>query len=86
MTLLVDAVNADAPYMSTLWKDGEIVGETTSGNFGYRVNKSIALGMVRVDLADPDTELEVEIFGKKYRAIVQADAPLWDPDNKRLRA
>ncbi|MGH1464640.1 MAG: GcvT family protein [Cognatishimia sp.] len=86
VTLLVDAVNADAPYMSTLWKDGEIVGETTSGNFGYRVNKSIALGMVRVDLADPDTELEVEIFGKKYRAIVQADAPLWDPDNKRLRA
>ncbi len=86
VTLLVEAGAADAPYMSCLWKDGQIVGETTSGDWGYRVNASIALGMVRADLASPGTELEVEIYGAKYRAVVQPDQPLWDPENLRLRA
>ncbi|UYV37472.1 FAD-dependent oxidoreductase [Rhodobacteraceae bacterium D3-12] len=86
VTLIVDAGEADAPYMSTLWHNGEIVGETTSGDWGHRIGKSIALGMVRVDLSTPGTELEVEIYGQRYRATVQPDAPLWDPQNQRLRA
>ena len=86
VTLIVDACDADAPYMSTLWHDGVVVGETTSGDWGYRVNASIALGMVRADLAVAGTELQVEIFGTKHRAVVQPDAPLWDPQNHRLRA
>ncbi|WP_417817197.1 GcvT family protein [Tritonibacter scottomollicae] len=86
VTLVVEAGEADAPYMSCLWKDGQIVGETTSGDWGYRVGASIALGMVRADLATPGTELEVEIYGRKHRATVQPDQPLWDPHNERLRA
>lgn len=86
VTLIVDAGDTDAPYMSCIWKDGEIVGETTSGGWGYRVNASIALGMVRADLAIPGTELEVEIYGEKCRAVVQEDQPIWDPANERLRA
>ena len=86
VTLIVDAGEADAPYMSTLWHDGQIVGETTSGGWGYRVNASIALGMLRSDLAVSGTELEVEIYGQRCRAVVQPDQPLWDPDNARLRA
>ncbi|MBZ8118489.1 FAD-dependent oxidoreductase [Roseovarius sp. LXJ103] len=84
--LIVEAGDADAPYMSTLWHNGEVVGETTSGDWGYRVGASIALGMVRTDLAAPGTELEVEIYGHRHRATVQTDAPLWDPQNERLRA
>jgi dimethylglycine dehydrogenase len=84
--LLVDAGEQDAPYMSTLWHDGSVVGETTSGDWGYRVNASIALGMIRADLAVPGTELKVDIFGKMCRAVVQPDQPLWDPQNERLRA
>ncbi|MBY6135808.1 FAD-dependent oxidoreductase [Nocardioides marinus] len=86
VTLIVEAGDADAPYMSCIWKDGEIIGETTSGDWGYRVNASIALGMIRADLAVPGTEVEVEIYGRKYPAVVQEDQPLWDPDNSRLRA
>ncbi|APG48581.1 GcvT family protein [Phaeobacter porticola] len=86
VTLKVDAGEADAPYMSCIKKDGEIVGETTSGDWGYRVNASVALGMVRADLATPGTELEVEIYGESCRAVVQPDAPMWDPNNDRLRA
>ncbi|MBO9406938.1 FAD-dependent oxidoreductase [Shimia sp. R9_1] len=86
VTLVVEAGDADAPYMSCIWHGDQIVGETTSGGWGHRVNASIALGMVQADLAKPGTELEVEIYGEKYRAVVQEDQPLWDPANERLRA
>jgi dimethylglycine dehydrogenase len=72
--------------MSCIWHGEEIVGETTSGAWGYRVGKSIALGMIRAELANPGTELEVEIYGQKCRAVVEQDQPLWDPENERLRA
>ncbi|MEO1537983.1 MAG: FAD-dependent oxidoreductase [Pseudomonadota bacterium] len=86
VTLKVEANGVDAPYMSTLWHDGKVVGETTSGAWGYRVNASIALGMLRADLTEVGTELEVDIFGERRRAVVQPDAPLWDPENERIRA
>ena len=86
VTMIVDAGDSDAPYMSTVWKGDEVVGETTSGGFGYRVNKSIALGVVRADLSAPGTELEVEIYGERRKATVQEDKPLWDPENERIRA
>ena len=86
VTLVVDAGDQDAPYMSTVWNGDEVVGETTSGDWGYRVNKSIALGVVKAELAVPGTELEVEIFGKRCKAVVQEDQPIWDPENERLRA
>ncbi len=86
VTLTVDAGAADAPYMSTLWHDGKVVGETTSGAWGYRVGASVALGMLRTDLAMPGTELEVDIYGRRHRAVVQPDGPLWDPENSRIRA
>ena len=86
VTMLVDAPIADAPYMSTVWKDGEVVGETTSGDYGYRVGASIALGTIRTDCTAPGTEVEVEIFGQRCKAVVQEDKPLWDPENERIRA
>ena len=72
--------------MSTIWYDGKIVGETTSGAFGYRVGKSIALCVLRSDVAAAGTEVEVEIFGQRCKATVQLDQPLWDANNDRLRA
>ena len=84
--LQVQAGECDAPYMSTLWHQGEIVGETTSGAWGYRVNHSVALGMLRADLAVAGTEIEVEIYGQRHTAVVQPDGALWDPKNQRIRA
>ena len=85
VTLIVEAGPWDAPYMSTIWHGGEVVGETTSGTFGHRIAKSIALGMVQSHLSVPGTEVEVEIFGQRCKAVVQEDKPLWDPGNERLR-
>jgi dimethylglycine dehydrogenase len=44
------------------------------------------LGILRTDLAVPGTEIEVEIYGQRHKAVVQEDQPLWDPKNERLRA
>ncbi|WP_333712694.1 GcvT family protein [Yoonia sp.] len=87
VTLTLDQAGpSDAPYMSTLWVGDQVVGETTSGAWGYRVNKSIALGMLRADLAVPGAKVEVDIYGIRYPATIHADAPLWDPENARIRA
>jgi len=83
--LIVNGCDYDAPYMSNIWRGQELVGETTSSAWGYRINKSIALAMVRADLCQPGTSLQVEIYGQLYDAIVQQDRPLWDPENLRLK-
>ena len=85
-TMIVEVGEHDAPYMSTVWKNGEVVGETTSGGWGYRTGCSIALGVVPADCTEPGTALEVEIYGQRFKATVQPDQPLWDPLNDRLKA
>ncbi len=76
--------DADALGNNALLQNGELIGRATGGNFGFRVNKSLALAMLRPELARPGTELEIEILGKRYPAAVIPDSP-FDPDNERLR-
>ena len=85
-TLKVNANGADAPYMANVWNGGTIVGEVTSGGYGYRTGQSIALASIRADLATPGTALEVEIFGDRRPAEVADGQALWDPGNERIRA
>ena len=42
------------------------------------------MGMVRPDLDNPGTQLEIDILGKTYAATVIPDSP-FDPKNERLR-
>ena len=79
-----DVEDADALGNNALLKNGELIGRATGGGFGFRVNKSLALGMVRPDLAAANTELEIDILGKTYAAVVVPDSP-FDPKNERLR-
>lgn len=85
VTLTIDGGTCDAPYMATIWQGDTPVGEVTSAAWGYRVGQHVALGMVRRDLAEAGTGLEVEIFGKRFPAELQPDGPLWDAKNERLR-
>jgi len=39
---------------------------------------------VRPELAEPGSEMSIEILGKAYRATVIEDSP-FDPKNERLR-
>lgn len=83
--LLVDADDADAAAVSIVFQKDLMVGLVTSGGYGYRLRRSIALAYVRTDLARPGTELAIEILGQRRRAIV-AEEPLYDPQNLRLKA
>ena len=79
-----DVEDADALGNNALLKDGELIGRATGGGYGFRVGKSLALGMVKPELAEPGSRLEIEILGKTYAATVVTDSP-FDPGNERLR-
>jgi dimethylglycine dehydrogenase len=83
--LLVEAGDADAAAVSIVYRGEERVGLVTSGGYGYRLNRSIALAYVRADLTAPGSELEVEILGERRPALVGRE-PLYDPHNLRLRS
>jgi dimethylglycine dehydrogenase len=85
-TLVIEAAEHDPPYMATIWHQGQVVGELTSGYWGHRVGACIGLGMLKAEVNQPGTAVEVEIFGARYPAKVMADEPLWDPKNERIRA
>ena len=76
--------DADARGSEPVTRGGVSVGRTTSGGYGWRTGKSLALAMVRPDCAAPGSELEIRILGEPHPAIVIADSP-FDPDNKALR-
>jgi dimethylglycine dehydrogenase len=86
VTLLLEESGCDAPYMATLWKGNQIVGEVTSGAWGYRVGRSIALAMVKCEFSEAQTEVEVDVFGKRICAVVQESQVLWDNKNQRIKA
>jgi dimethylglycine dehydrogenase len=83
--LLVEAADADATAVSVVYGGGQVVGLATSGGYGYRIKRSIALAYLRTEFAVPGTGVEVEILGERRRALV-ASEPLYDPHNLRLRA
>ena len=76
---------ADAPFCAPIRSNGEIVGLATSGGWSYTLEKSIALGYVRTDLAQPGAKLDIDILGQRCPATVGQE-PLYDHNNSRLRA
>ena len=64
---------------------GELVGRATSGGYGWRVGKSLALAMVKPEHADEGTRLKIKILGDLYDATVVPESP-HDPENISLRS
>jgi dimethylglycine dehydrogenase len=64
---------------------GAIVGRATSGYYGHVLQKSLAIGYLRSELATPGIELGIEILGDRRRATVLIDSP-FDPNNQELKA
>jgi dimethylglycine dehydrogenase len=81
----VTDADSDTRGSEPIYSKGKLVGRATNGGFGWRVNKSLALGMVRPELATLDTELEIKILDKTFKASVIAESP-YDADNLKLRA
>lgn len=62
--------------------DGAPVGIVTSGGFGPSVDRPIAMGYVRADLAAPGTKIDLMVRGKARPAEV-CDLPFVQPNYKR---
>ncbi len=77
----VDARGSEA----ILNEAGDVVGRATSGGFGWRIGKSLALAMLSPDYAAVGTKLKIKILGDHYDAEVVGESP-FDPDNAALRA
>ena len=76
--------DADARGSEPIYRGAELVGRCTSGGFGWRVGKSLALAMVKPELGQTSSELEIAILGRRHKATVIPDSP-FDPTNERLR-
>jgi dimethylglycine dehydrogenase len=66
-------------------KNGAMIGRTTSGGYGWRTGKSLALAMVKPEFSHVGDEVDVRILGETRRAIVIPDSP-YDPQNGALRS
>ena len=85
VTLEVHGVtDADARGSEPILENGELVGRGTSGGYGWRVGKSLALGMVRPEFSELGQELDIIILGKPHRATIIPESP-YDPENARLK-
>ena len=85
VTLEVDEIkDADVLGNNAVTIEGRLIGRATGGNFGYRVNKSLALAMLDIEKAEVGTRCSIDILGEIHPATVIADSP-FDPKNERLR-
>jgi dimethylglycine dehydrogenase len=85
LTFEVDARDADAIGDEPIWHDGKAVGWVTSGAYGHRIGRSLALGYVPAELAAAGTGFEIEIIGERLKAVPQKAAP-FDPSASRMRS
>jgi dimethylglycine dehydrogenase len=77
----VDARGSEAIFDES----GALAGRATSGGFGWRLGKSIALAMLKPEYAAVGTKLKIRILGTSYDAEVVEESP-FDTDNALLRA
>ncbi|MBG1231596.1 GcvT family protein [Aestuariivirga litoralis] len=93
VALALEDTSADAPMIyheEPVYRDGVIVGSTTSGAFGHRMGLSLGLayvkneGGVTAEWINAGT-WEVELAWKKYPAKVQLQS-FYDPKSERIKA
>jgi dimethylglycine dehydrogenase len=84
VTFTVDAGDADAIGDEPIWHEGRVVGWVTSGGYGHRSQRSLALGYIPASLAGASDGFEIEIIGERRRARRES-AAVYDPDGVRMR-
>ena len=72
-----------------IYRNGELVGYTTSAAYGHTLGGSVALGFVNHDSGVDSAfvsggHYEIEVAGKRYRASASL-RPLYDPKSARVR-
>uniref|UniRef100_A0A8C4KW95 Dimethylglycine dehydrogenase, mitochondrial n=1 Tax=Equus asinus TaxID=9793 RepID=A0A8C4KW95_EQUAS len=84
LTLATDDVDPEGN--ESIWYDGKVVGNTTSGSYSYSIQRSLAFAYVPVELGKVGQQVEVELLGKNYPAvIIQEPLVLTEPTRNRLK-
>ena len=79
-----DVKDADALGNNPIYFNDQVIGRATGGNFGFRLNKSLMLGMIKPEFAKVGTKLSTDILGTNHLLTVIEESP-YDPENKLLR-
>ena len=85
VTMVIDTKDIDVTNDEAIMQGNKCVGYITSGGYAHHVQKSMALGYVPIELSKHDTNLEVEINGKLYKAKV-TDKPLYDANGGKMKS
>jgi heterotetrameric sarcosine oxidase gamma subunit len=73
-----------------IWRDGRLVGRTTSGAYGHHLGRAVALGYVHDDGGVDSSfvksvRYEIEVAGVRHAATASLE-PLYDPRSLRIKA
>jgi dimethylglycine dehydrogenase len=79
----VEAQDADVRGGEPIFLGDTCVGVTTSGGYGYAVEKSLGFGYVPPEQAAPGSVIDIGLLDARCRATVLAE-PIYDPANERL--
>ena len=85
VTLEVKATDADASGFEPVWVNGKRVGFVTSGGYGHRVRKSLAMCLINAELANVGQECNLHVVGKEHKATVISPSP-YDPNGELMRS
>lgn len=85
VAMTIDCVISPAHSGDSIYVGDKLMGTITSGAYGHRVKKNIAYAFVEPELSAIGTNLEVEILGQKYPAVVTKSC-LYDPDNSLVKS
>lgn len=82
---VTDIEDADASGSEPIFlPDGTPIGRVTSGAYGYTVEKSLALAMIKTEHAAAGQAVDVAILGRPHRGVILAEPP-FDPQGEILR-
>ena len=83
--LEVDAGRADCLGNEPVFVDGQLAGLTSSGGYGFAMQKSLAFAYIQPRVLGDNARIEIEIRGERRSSRIIAQ-PVWDPNNERLRS
>uniref|UniRef100_A0A8C4DBX8 Dimethylglycine dehydrogenase n=1 Tax=Dicentrarchus labrax TaxID=13489 RepID=A0A8C4DBX8_DICLA len=84
--ITLDTDDIDPEGNETVWHNGKVVGNTTSGAYSYSSQQSLAFAYLPLELCSVGQKVEVELLGRKYPAeVIQEPLVLTEPTRTRLQ-
>lgn len=83
--LTFDDIKDVAMGNEPIFVNNSVVGRVKSAGQGYTIKKAIAYAYLPAEIAKVGTKVEVEMFGTKKTATIEAE-PLFDPQSERVKS